>query len=432
MTPFTINQRVTVANTVQGNIRYIGQPDFAEGVWIGVELDEARGKNDGTVNGRAYFTCPPRHGVFAPPSKISAVIEEEEDSEILEELEYSSKEDDDNNDDEVSTPPAISPVHSEERIVEEKKNNVQSDIIEDGSDDEITSVSSLTVSSQTNVVEPLPEDKDQGQTDDITQQLLTSLTQDAFNAVHKIWNDKMNCSLTKVVPVNCDNEGVVDRVTDRLLTCLVETEIEVMCDMHKEKKDDDSVKRRGRAVSFSSEPLALVPSTRPLVDRITQCAWNMINDCDHCHHQSLLPSQELLDEVCNKTDVMLECEKSFANLVFDIAVDVLTKKRERGKEKISLKCAQEEVFVVLHQAKKLTQLPSLRYLHGNCRPGNKEVDFVDTILIKELRADETNWINYEMEEEEVKVETADAILCQLLDETIEIIENIYRKKNTLK
>lgn len=34
-----------------GRLRYCGPVEFAGGVWVGIELDEAFGKNDGSVNG---------------------------------------------------------------------------------------------------------------------------------------------------------------------------------------------------------------------------------------------------------------------------------------------------------------------------------------------------------------------------------------------
>lgn len=43
---------------------------FVTGYWYGIELDQPTGKHDGSVFGVRYFTCAPRHGVFAPASRI--------------------------------------------------------------------------------------------------------------------------------------------------------------------------------------------------------------------------------------------------------------------------------------------------------------------------------------------------------------------------
>ena len=48
-----------------GVCRFCGQTQFNPGVWVGIELDEPIGKNDGSVSGVEYFTCMPKHGIFA-------------------------------------------------------------------------------------------------------------------------------------------------------------------------------------------------------------------------------------------------------------------------------------------------------------------------------------------------------------------------------
>lgn len=44
-----------VGKGVQGVIAYVGKTNFAAGHWIGLILDEPKGKNNGTVQGHEYF-----------------------------------------------------------------------------------------------------------------------------------------------------------------------------------------------------------------------------------------------------------------------------------------------------------------------------------------------------------------------------------------
>eukprot|EP01115_Flamella_aegyptia_P010977 TRINITY_DN49919_c0_g1_i3.p1 TRINITY_DN49919_c0_g1~~TRINITY_DN49919_c0_g1_i3.p1 ORF type:complete len:361 (-),score=84.39 TRINITY_DN49919_c0_g1_i3:125-1207(-) len=63
-------------NIRRGRVRFIGETEFADGIWIGVEFETAVGKNDGMVNNVRYFNCPPNHGSFLRPEKIIFIGEE--------------------------------------------------------------------------------------------------------------------------------------------------------------------------------------------------------------------------------------------------------------------------------------------------------------------------------------------------------------------
>ncbi len=47
-----VGDQVLVGGAKEGILRYIGPTEFAKGVWVGVELHEALGKNDGAVSGK--------------------------------------------------------------------------------------------------------------------------------------------------------------------------------------------------------------------------------------------------------------------------------------------------------------------------------------------------------------------------------------------
>ncbi|CED82994.1 Alpha-tubulin folding cofactor B [Phaffia rhodozyma] len=59
----------------RGTIRFVGETQFGTGknagAWIGVEVDEPVGKNDGSVAGVRYFDSKPGYGLFVRPDKVT-------------------------------------------------------------------------------------------------------------------------------------------------------------------------------------------------------------------------------------------------------------------------------------------------------------------------------------------------------------------------
>lgn len=70
---FDVGDRV-ICNLKTGKlnayIRFIGKTQFGSGVWIGVELINGDGKNDGEIQGVRYFHCPEKKGLFLRPTMI--------------------------------------------------------------------------------------------------------------------------------------------------------------------------------------------------------------------------------------------------------------------------------------------------------------------------------------------------------------------------
>ncbi|XP_052870371.1 dynactin subunit 1 [Anopheles cruzii] len=71
-----LGQRVELSGKdVRGTIAYVGMTSFAVGKWVGVVLDEAKGKNNGSIKGQQYFSCEENFGMFVRPTQLVYVDE---------------------------------------------------------------------------------------------------------------------------------------------------------------------------------------------------------------------------------------------------------------------------------------------------------------------------------------------------------------------
>lgn len=69
-----IGQKVEITGkNLKGKVAYVGMTNFAVGKWVGIILEEAKGKNNGTLKGQTYFTCQENFGMFVRPTQLTAI-----------------------------------------------------------------------------------------------------------------------------------------------------------------------------------------------------------------------------------------------------------------------------------------------------------------------------------------------------------------------
>ena len=343
---FHVGQQVLVGNKMMGVVRFVGNTHFAPGLWIGVEIAVPKGRNNGSIDGQMYFTCEPKHGLFAPPHKVTVVGESDSISSISEELEEESTgksekvesggsylpsdlekstekdksfENEERHDD---LPSDDSEREEFERSLEKKETSLTLNIQEAGessslvmgkedqvkkTNSNVSEVSDLSLSSSqseqpappmletrgekpeglplapevvsirsqsaTPTPAPPPEfaegasretsieppslqstssaDKlkatldNKAKSDRLSDGIVQDLTNEAFEAVHKIWKSRhqgasdekeprvLQITRDKVIPLTLDEKA--DKITDELLIMLLKAESNLACDIHTSK-----------------------------------------------------------------------------------------------------------------------------------------------------------------------------------------------------
>ncbi|KAL7624514.1 hypothetical protein AAE478_006079 [Parahypoxylon ruwenzoriense] len=73
MTEIAVGQSIRLSDGRNAVVRFVGQTHFATGDWVGVELEDDSGKNDGAVQGERYFDCAPGRGMFVRPIAVTVL-----------------------------------------------------------------------------------------------------------------------------------------------------------------------------------------------------------------------------------------------------------------------------------------------------------------------------------------------------------------------
>jgi len=59
--------RVKTIKRLCGTVKFVGMLPSTTGVFVGIHLDDQKGRNDGDYKGQTYFSCLPGHGIFVRP-----------------------------------------------------------------------------------------------------------------------------------------------------------------------------------------------------------------------------------------------------------------------------------------------------------------------------------------------------------------------------
>ena len=73
MSSFQVGDTVEINDGRIAVVRFCGPTHFATGEWVGVELEDLSGKNDGSVKDVYYFECEMGRGMFLRPAALTLV-----------------------------------------------------------------------------------------------------------------------------------------------------------------------------------------------------------------------------------------------------------------------------------------------------------------------------------------------------------------------
>lgn len=217
-----------------------------------------------------------------------------------------------------------------------------------------------------------------------------------------------------------------------------------------EEDDEEEITRRSRAASF----LFSVPHRPSEVSPVVASSLSVYFDRKRrgLPIDNVSPPPEIIGEDEADDDLEANSKRVYRRLVFDLSGNVLKElfseeapsnrpswmkakpRRKRRFHRGLQPLVQEEDYlpVVEQQVLNLIGLgdarPSLDRVRRKTPLKAGKKDFVDAILIQELREDEPLWIDYDDDELAVKFQVADAIFESLLSETVMVVNAVQLRR----
>ncbi|KAL5483870.1 hypothetical protein EMCRGX_G020288 [Ephydatia muelleri] len=211
------------------------------------------------------------------------------------------------------------------------------------------------------------------------------------------------------------------------------------------------------AGSSSSSSHCMVSSDRRSVNTVCEYAWRTFQrigvDGLHTPTDVYQCPQELHAKLYNAGELGEEevrCRQHYVDLVYNVAMEMIKELHPKQvpepvwshgctkggklvtkdlKLPAELTLLQNKVYATLTKGQKPPTLSGIKFLSGMKRPGGREIDFVDALLIKELRDEEPSWTDYSQDETQVKIALADSILDNLINETVGVLITIEGRRN---
>lgn len=217
-----------------------------------------------------------------------------------------------------------------------------------------------------------------------------------------------------------------------------------------EDEEEETFIRRSRGASL----LFSVPHRPSEVSPVVASSLSFFFDCKRrgLPIDSVSPPSEIIGEDEADDDLEANSKRVYRRLVFDLSGSLLKEllseeapsnrpswmkskpRRKRRFHRGLQPLVHEEDFlpVVEQQVLNLIGLgdarPSLERVRRKTPLKAGKKDFVDAILIQELREDEPLWIDYDEDELAVKFQVADAIFESLLSETVMVVNAVQLRR----